>query len=68
MTYKARNVYRKTAIIIQVYSNKCTLCALKRSSLSLVDQFHIFMGYSEGIRWMDIKQARWEEQRALAGK
>jgi hypothetical protein len=33
-----------------------------------VYQFHIFMGYAEGMGWMDIKQARWDEQRALAGK
>ena len=31
-------------------------------------QFHIFMGYAEGMGWMDIKEARWDEQRALAGK
>ena len=33
-----------------------------------ISQFHIFMGYAEGEGWMDIKQARWDEQRALAGK
>jgi hypothetical protein len=31
-------------------------------------QFHIFMGYAEGMGWMDIKQARWDEQKALGGK
>jgi hypothetical protein len=33
-----------------------------------ISLFHIFMGYAEGMGWMDIKQARWDEQRVLAGK
>jgi hypothetical protein len=31
-------------------------------------QFHIFMGYGEDMGWMDIKEARWDEQQALVGK
>jgi len=33
-----------------------------------IAQFHIFMGYAEGMGWVDIKQARWDELRALARK
>jgi hypothetical protein len=33
-----------------------------------IGQLHIFMGYAEGDGRMDIKQARWDDQRALAGK
>ena len=45
-------------------------CAAIRAILKArgIKQFSIFNGYIEGIAWQDLTQAKWTEQKALAGK